>query len=181
MPRTNARAWPKISTPERILEPQLVSADYRQPPVVSREEWIIPGISNPPTAMDPSTLPAPYIHHNQTAYASPISQIAAAHHQPIPPPWLQLTHYNGDMSQYASPDTHLTHQYPPVTGINYPSNSSLPHPQTAADYIYPECHKQELWVDGPTEFTKNLQTLTSNLHRDDVMSPSHRTHHHHTG
>lgn len=174
MPRTNARVWPKDHSLDRgSNDGYIPPADTCQPPVVSREEWIIPGVSNNLPVVDSNTVFPPYIQHSPAAHHQQLhynQSIAAVHHQVIPPPWVQLNQYN--------PNEAVSYT---TNGIQSHHNQTYPKPQhthskTAADYIYPECHKQELWVDGPTEFTKNLQTLTSRL-QNDLISPQHNKTH----
>ncbi|XP_067943120.1 uncharacterized protein [Watersipora subatra] len=171
MPRTNARAWPRLTHTDNEIWLDT------PPPPTSRDQWHIPGNANP-------TIPhgnrAPnYVHHGNSGIQqqSPYQHGSYPHHQHTNfpsehPPWLSLAQYNGHPEQIAQLTT-------PGAPHSPARQAWVDTPDTKANVAHVEVSNQELWVDGPTAFRKNIEGLTNNLHRDST-SPVKKQHRHHT-
>lgn len=184
MPRTNARAWPKAN-PCDSDSPNKKEYFIDSPPTVSRDQWHIPGTANP--------IP----HHPQQYYSpqhgmvtpegalkypnQPFQQqkmdfytqqhYAATHGHP-PSPWISLAEYGGSpesIGQSTQSPRHVTPGHvTPTAGRQTRGDNRR---EKAGAPAQPETSKQELWVDGPTAFRKNIEGLTQNLQKDS-WSPS---------
>lgn len=140
MPRTNARAWPRVNHNDSLPSKEQW-VDRHMPP---RDQWHIAGTANPTHA----------------EYATPGYHNTVGHTQSqlgIPPPWMTLAQYS-----------QVQNEGLPIYAI--PGGP----PEQAGATIYPETHKQELWVDGPTAFTKTIEGLTKSLQQDKQLSPTKR-------
>lgn len=163
MPRTNARAWPKANSNENEIW-----LDATPPSRIPRDQWQIPGNANPP----------PQNNVTQQNYYSPqagyqLSQYQqqqinySPHVYPVPTQqatWMSLAQYNGHPEQIGKlTATSHTANVKPAWADNKEVNGSA------------EVLKQELWVDGPTAFRKNIEGLTHNLNKDS-LSPTKKHH-----
>ena len=164
MPRTNARAWPRTNPVENEI---WLDAP---PPPISRDQWHIPGNANP------NPLPHNNPVHNYHAVQQPsqCQQPQTANYSkyeysvsPQPAAWLSLAQYNGPPQQIAQITT---------PGHSHSRQAWVDSPEQKANGNYMEVAKQELWVDGPTAFRKNIEGLTHNLQKDQQLSPTRRHH-----
>lgn len=164
MPRTNARVWPKAHSAESSPCSSRHPINH-QPPPIARDQYMVVGAANPPP-VQPYYQPVTGSQYHADMYQQ--SQVPS-HNQSIPPPWVPI-HSHQHMSSW-------NHGQPiPASSIvdegtvqwNETVNTHRQKQPTAGSTIYPESHKQELWVDGPTEFTRNLQVLTSKLRKEET-------------
>lgn len=157
MPRTNARVWPKANPTENEIW-----LDAAPPPRIPRDQWLIPGNSNPLPHSNPTH---PNYYHPQAACQQPHYQQPPPANYPQPTttgqaaPWMSLAQYNGHPAQIGKLTT-PTHNSSVVRQVWTDSK------EQNGNTTYPEVAKQELWVDGPTAFRKNIEGLTDNLRKE---------------